>query len=115
MIELAMPYASACAHALAVARKNHCSCAQAVFMFQRAFQDVGNNLHIPMRMQRETFTGCDPIFINNPQRAEAHEARIVILVKGKRVFSVEPAVVAAPSFIAAPNTDHWTILVITTI
>src|SRR6185437_5016651 len=103
MIELAVPYARACTHALTIARKNDCSSAETVFVLQCAFADIGNDLHVPMRMQREAFPGCHPVFINYPQGAKAHEARIIVPVERKRVFGVEPAVVAATSFITVPN------------
>src|ERR1700674_2768130 len=110
-----MADAAARAHALSVAGADDRTCAQAVLVLKRAFQNVSNDSHVAMRMGGEPFAGSDPVFVDHAQRTKSHESWIVILIKRKRVAGIEPAIIAATPFVTAPNIDHSELLVITTI
>src|SRR5579863_3780607 len=114
-IHLTMADAAAGAHALSVAGANDRTRTQAVLVLKRAIQDVSNNFHVAMRMGGEPFAGRDPVFVDHSQGTKSHEAWIVILVEGKRVACIEPAVIAPTAFIVASNVNHKKILVTTTI
>lgn len=56
----------------------------------------------------------DPVFVDHAQRAKSHKSRIVILIERKSVEDIEPAIIAALSFVSTPNADPVQLLVITT-
>ena len=90
-VPLAVQDAGAGAHALHVADVDDGTGAQAVFVPQRAFQHVGDDLHVAMRMRTEALSRRDAVFVDHPQGAIAHEAGIDVLAERKRVAAVEPA------------------------
>jgi hypothetical protein len=46
------------------------------------------------------------VLVDDPQGAETHVGRVVVVREGKTVERVEPAVLGMSSFIATPNLDH---------
>src|SRR5262249_23111770 len=94
------------AHALAVTWPNHRAGAQAVPVFKGTFEHVSNDFHVAMGMSRKAFPRRNYVLVNDPQGAEAHEAWIVVLIEGESMPSIEPAVVAAASFVRLSNVDH---------
>src|SRR5271154_4159240 len=71
-----------------------------------------------MGMSGETALGCDPIFIDHAQRAEAHPLGIVVIAETESMLSLQPAVVAAATLFARSNSNHDAhsdLVVITTI
>src|SRR5258708_19636317 len=105
-IELAVPNAAARRHALAVARQNHRSRSQAVFVLKLAFKNVGDDFHIAMRMRRKAIVGSDPIFVDNTQRTESHPLRVPVIVEAESVVSLQPSVIAPPPSFASSNLNH---------
>ena len=65
--------------------------AEAVLVVQRAAEHVGDELEITARMRSITAPGREPILVEYPQRAEAHVARIDVLLEGEGMAAVEPA------------------------
>ena len=55
--------------------------AHVVSVFQHTGNDVGNDFHIVMWMQIESLSDSDTILVDDTQRTESHETRIVILRK----------------------------------
>src|SRR5258708_32931519 len=106
-IELAVPNAAARRHALAVARQNHRSRSQAVFVLKLAFKNVGDDFHIAMRMRWKAVIGRDPIFVDDPKRTEFHPLGVPVVVKAESVVSLQPSVIAAATFFASSNLNHW--------
>src|SRR5450759_5773372 len=105
-IRLAVANATPRGHALPVSRKDHRASAQAVFVLKLARQDIGDDLHVAMRVGRETAAGRNPIFIDHAQRAEAHPLRIGVIVKTESMARLQPAVVAAATLIARSDGHH---------
>ena len=105
-IRLAMADAAPRGHALPVARKDHRAGAQAVFVFELARQDIGDDLHVAMRMCRETAAGRNPIFIDHAQRAEPHSLGVGVIVKTESMARLQPAVVAAAALTARSDGHH---------
>src|SRR5947208_10410677 len=92
-IELAVPNAGSRGHALQVTGPENRAVAHAVLVLQRTFENVGNNLHIPMPVHAESLAGLYAVVVDDPQRAKTHRRGIVVIAKGKGVGGVEPAVV----------------------
>src|SRR5713226_4333957 len=105
-VELAVRYARPGAHPLHVAGPNHRTVAHAVAMFQRAGQNVGNDLHVAMRMRRKTLTRCDPVFVDDAQTAPVHVRRIVISIEREGVIRIEPPVIKVAAIFGFANRDH---------
>src|SRR5258708_199051 len=106
-IELAVPNPAARRHALAVAPPDDRSRPQAVFVLKLAFKNVGDDFHIAMRMRWKAVVGRDPIFVDDPKRTESHPLRVPIVVKAESMVSLQPSVIAAATFLASSNLNHW--------
>ena len=78
-----MPHAGARAHALSVAGADDGTVSHAVLVLESSFQDVGDDLHVAVGMHGEAVAALHPVFIDDAQGAESHEARVVIGIKGK--------------------------------
>lgn len=73
-----MQDAGAGRHALNLTRFNPGPIAQTVAVLELPRQDVGEDLHIAMRVRREAVTWQHPVFVDDPERSESHERRIVM-------------------------------------
>src|SRR5437016_7541224 len=100
-IGLAVPDARTCAHPLPIPWADYRTISHAVLMFESAFQQISDDLHVAMRMRGKTMARLHPIFVDDSKGAESHVAGIVILIKGEAVASVQPPVVASTPFVAA--------------
>src|SRR3990167_4616153 len=106
MIEFAVSDATARAHALYFAGPYHRASTQAVLVFERALQDVGNDFHIPVSVGGKTLARRHRVFVDHAQDGETHLTGVVIVGKGKRVVGVEPAVVEMSAILGLAQTDH---------
>src|SRR5690348_6716353 len=59
-------------------------------MRDRAVEDVGDDLHVAMRVRREALTRRHAVVVDHAQRAKAHVVRVAVFAEGKRVPAVEP-------------------------
>ena len=84
-IELRMGHTRAGAHQLDLARHESATIAHAVLVFERAIDDIAEDLHVPMRMIWKTTAWRDTVFIDHAQAAKAHVLRIVVVRKTKTV------------------------------
>jgi hypothetical protein len=75
-------------------------------MSQRAFQNVRENLHIAMAVRSKSRARSDAIFVNHAQAPEAHELRVIIIGKRKRVVRVEPAMIGVTPLFTSVNLYH---------
>src|SRR5437867_11624117 len=75
-------------------------------MLERAAEDVGNDLHVAMRMRSETHPGHDEIIIDDAQTAKTHPLRIVIIREAEGVIRVKPPVLGVAPFICFSNFHH---------
>src|SRR6266851_5889414 len=105
-IEFAVPNARAGRHPLHFAWLDYRPRAQTVTVFQRAVQNIGDDLHIAMGVHAETAAGSDPVFVDDPKTTKAHVGRIVVIAKRKRMPAVEPIDSGLPALVAASNADH---------
>src|SRR5262249_52001810 len=62
-VELAVPNAAACGHALAVSWKDHRAGSQAVLMFKFPIENIGDDLHIAVRMSWKSRIRSYPILV----------------------------------------------------
>ena len=101
-----MADAGAGAHHLDVAGLGAALVAEAVLMGDRALSDIGDDLHIGMRMRRKPGLRCDLVVVPYPERAPAHPLRVLVIGEREMVSGLEPAVVAAAQAVEGPQFDH---------
>lgn len=95
---LAVQHAFARAHHLDLTGQQHAAVAHAVFMLERALDEITENLHVTVRMRGETAAWGDAVLIDHPQRAKAHVCRVIVVGEAEGVIAVEPAVVGMAAF-----------------
>src|SRR5215510_7488384 len=64
--------------------------ASAVFVPQRAFQHVGHDLHLAMRMRRKSSSARDRVMVEDAQRPESHVVRVVVAVETEQPVRRQP-------------------------
>jgi hypothetical protein len=69
----------------------------AVPVLQRSVQDVRQDLHVPVRVGRESGAGGDTVLVDDPQVAEPHVALVVVVAEGEGVARVQPPEVELPA------------------
>src|SRR5262249_16037324 len=111
VVELAVPNTGAGRHTLDIAGTDHRTGADAVLVFEGAVGHVGNDLRGGVRGRVEPFGGRDPILVDHPQRAESHEARVVVSAERERVPAVEPAEVRRPAVFRFAYCHHDCLLI----
>ena len=72
-VEFGMDDAGARAHALDFAGPDDAAAAAGILVLHRAFQNVGDDLHVAMGMGRKARAARDPVFVDDAQGAEAFE------------------------------------------
>ena len=75
-------------------------------MANRATPNIGDDLHIPMRMRIKPGVRLDHIVIDHEKLAEAHLLRIVITGKTEVMLGVKPAVIGATKRFIGIMADH---------
>ena len=103
VIALGMPGAGAEGHPLDATGCQHAAVAQAVGVLEGARYHVGDALHIPMGMQGPDRARHQRVMVEDPQRANAHLLRVVVLVEAKVPAGLEPATIAGVDFLVAPD------------
>ena len=98
VIELAVVNAGARRHALHIARADDRARADAVFVLQRAVEDIRDNLHVAMAMSVEAAARAHPVFVDHAQRTETHVLRVVIMAERKAVAAVQPTEIGKAAF-----------------
>ena len=78
-----MAHAGSGGHVLEFAGNEGLAGAGAVLMLDRAFQNIGEDLHVAVRMLAKARCGRDAVLVDDAQCAEAHVRWIVVLVKRK--------------------------------
>ncbi|MNE56549.1 hypothetical protein D3C80_1514610 [compost metagenome] len=67
VVELTVCHAGTCAHQLHIAGDNHRAGAHGVFVRQCAFQHIGDNFHVAVRMRAKAATCCNLIIVDDQQ------------------------------------------------
>src|ERR1700678_313659 len=80
-------------------------------MRDAAREHVGDDLHLAMAVGAEAAAALDCVFVDDPQGAEAHELRIVVVGEGETEFGIEPAMVGVAAISGFTNCKHWVFLV----
>ena len=97
-IVLAVFDACSCRNALHVARFHHGHVPHAVFVSERAADNVTNDFHIAMRVHIETSASPHAVLVNHPQTAKTYLLRVVVVRERKRVVTVKPTVIGVAAF-----------------
>lgn len=97
-IELAMEDTFAGAHELDLAGLEDAAIAEAVFVLESAFDDVGEDFHVAVRVGGEAAAGGDVVFVDDAQAAEAHVGGVVVIGEGEGMMGLEPAMVGVAAF-----------------
>ncbi|MNG14068.1 hypothetical protein D3C84_977950 [compost metagenome] len=61
-------------------------------MFQRPFEHIGKDLHVPVRMLAETLGGGDPVIVDDQQVGEALFVEVPVAGEREGVERGQPAV-----------------------
>ena len=75
-------------------------------MLERAFHDVGHDLHVAVRVGREAPARRHEIFVDHTERSEAHLPGVVVVGERKRVVRVEPSVIEMTPVSRRTDGDH---------
>ena len=103
VVELAVQYARACGHALHIAGAHHFAIAHVVLVLHLAIKHVGDNFHIPVGVGAKAVAGGHAVFVDHPQRAEAHVVGVHVIGERKRVVRAQPAVVCVAPLVGTTN------------
>ena len=105
-VEFAVPDAAAGAHPLHVAGRNGGAVAHAVLVGQCAGGDIGDDLHVAVRVRAEAAARRDQVVVDDAQVAPAHVRRIEIVGERERVMTFQPAVVGMAALLGFANGQH---------
>ena len=92
VVELAVGHAAASAHQLHVTGANDRARAQGVLVFQRPFEHIGKDLHVPVWMLAKTLGGGDPVVVDDQQVGEALFVEVAVAGEREGVERGQPAV-----------------------
>src|SRR5690606_35477260 len=106
--ELAMLDTGPGAHPLHVAGTDHRTFTPAIPMRPPPFQDVRNDLHVPVSMGSKTGARGDVVVIDHPQRAKAHVPGILIIRERKSMRAVKPAEIGMTALTGCSENRHGT-------
>jgi len=99
VVELGVAHTRTSTHALHIPGGNAFDIAHVVFVGQIARQHVADDLHVLVAVGAKTGARGNPVFIDHPQIAPAHELRVVVARKRKTVKRLQPTVVGIASFV----------------
>src|SRR5438128_2579483 len=105
-IELAVADSRARAHPLHVTRSDDRAGAEAVAVLERALENVGDDLHVTVRVRPEAAPGRDPVLVDHAQGAEAHVSGIVVVAEREAVAAVEPRCPRPSPLLRGAANDH---------
>lgn len=105
-IEFTVRHSGAGTHELDLSGLEHATIAHAVLVFERAFDNVAEDLHVAMRMHGESATGRNVVVIDHPQCLEMHVLRIVIFCEAECEPAVEPAVIGMATLQRFSQSNH---------
>ena len=101
-----MNHAGPCAHALNFARADDSDVAHIIAVLQGAVDNIGEDFHFTMRMERESAGGRHDVVIENAQRAKIHICRVMVMVERKMSMCVKPICFSMVALICADRFDH---------
>ena len=86
-----MADAGAGAHYLYVAGHGAAMVAEAVAVADGALADIGDDLHVAVRMSRKTTVGGNFVIVPDPQRAPVLALGVVVLGEREVMAGIQPA------------------------
>lgn len=101
-----MDDAGACTHYLHITRFGTAFVTQAVLVGDRAFTDIGDDFHVPVRVRRETAASRNQVVVPDSQVAPVHTGGVVVLGKREMVMGIEPAVVGVAEAFEGSQLQH---------
>src|SRR3954447_2221977 len=101
-----MNHASAGAHHLNISRGSATLISHGILMGDRARPNVGHDLHIAVRVRRETALGGDLVVVPNANPSPSHAVGVVIAREREMVAGVEPTVVGMAEAVEGADIDH---------
>jgi hypothetical protein len=105
-IVLSMANAGARAHHLYVAGLRAALIPEAVLMADGAFAHISDDLHIGVRMRRETGIRRDLVVVPYPDGAVAESLGVVIAGEGEMVLRLQPPMIRAAKLVERPAFNH---------
>src|SRR5260370_19407662 len=101
-----MNQAGHCAHALNFGGVDGSDVAHIVAVRQGGVDDIGDDFHFTMRMERESAGGRHDVVIENAQRAKIHVCRVMVMVEREMPMCVKPICFSMVALICADGFDH---------
>jgi hypothetical protein len=78
-VELAVSDTGPGGDALYLAGPQHRPVSETVLVFESAFEDVGDDLHVPVSVGAKPLAGSDSVFVDDAEDAEAHVGLVLII------------------------------------
>jgi|SRR6185369_3826481 len=94
-----VPDSGACRHPLHITGTNYRTIPHAVFVFEFAFENIGDDFHVSMAMLAKAPACSNEVFVNNTQTPKAQVAWIVVLIERESVIGVQPAMVEVTALV----------------
>ena len=94
-----MTHSGTGAHNLELARRNLLFVTHAVLVLHGAFQHVGQDFHVFVRVSTEPLACINHVVVNDAQRREAHVIRIVVVGKREGMPGIQPTMIRVTTFI----------------
>src|SRR5580692_10621950 len=91
---------------LYVSRADLTAATGVVFVVEHAFADMGDDLHVPVPMQRKATAWSDLIVIPDHETTEARVRRIALAVDGEVVPGLEPAAISTSQGVPGSKLQH---------
>src|SRR5215469_5494870 len=79
-------------------------------MFERSFQDIGDDLHVSMAMPRKSLSRLNPILVENAQLAKAHVGGVVVVRERKSMAAIQPVQFAGSAVLGFAHRQHLHLL-----
>src|SRR5262249_54873799 len=98
------------AHHLHVAGLGAALVAERILMGDRTVANVGDDLHVGMRMRRKAGVRRDLVIVPDAQRAVAHVLRVIVVGEREVMPGLEPAVIGAAELCKWFELDHVMLL-----
>ena len=104
-VVFAVLYPAAGAHDLDLAGLELGVIPEAVAMLDGPFEDIREDFHVAMPVRRKTHPWIDEVLIDDPERAETHVGRVVVIGETEAVPGHQPAVIGEPAFFGATHCE----------
>ncbi|MNN89189.1 hypothetical protein D3C81_2069660 [compost metagenome] len=79
-------------------------------MFQRAFEHVGEDFHVAVRVGVEAAALADAVVVDHQQIRKAHVLRVVVAAKGKAVLRIQPTEIGKATRCGRSDFQHVVLL-----